>query len=885
MLLRRMNQNLLISKRNMKYQFILGLMLAAIVWEACSTKVDGVAYRIYHNTTGHYNGYFNANELIKKTQLNFEVKRKDDFDEVIVLKNYGNPELFKEAKPEMDKAIKKCEKVIKRHTMTSETKKDMKWPVFNKWMDDNYLVIGQANLYKGDYFKAQETFDFISNKYQDPDVVLNAYTWAMRAYMLDSEFSRAKQILLKAEALEDVSEKFKVQFELTKAEFYMAQNMNKEAIENLENAIPRITKKQEKIIPQFALAQLYDEENRSSDAKLAYQKILKLKPDYQLEFHSRLKLLLAEYRTTGNASSTEKALELMLVDEKNESYKSYIFSGLGMVAVDEGRKLDAVGRYNQALKETKDNRKQRTKLFILLADLNFDLKQYTDAQRNYDSAYHNLSDKHPRYSEIKARAQSLLELVTQLRIIDQNDSLVNLCAKNPEEIQMVIEREHDRLTAEMTAQKERDKQELLNRLKGDDIVGTFWIYNKNLLEKGKQSFEDQWGSRPLKDNWRNQSLVSQMFSVPDESIIEMVEDTAQLNNDKYKVPSVEEMKSKLPCADKKSMDKLAADLAEAYYMAGLVYKEKLNDLDNALLSWFNLDQRCVKGSFHAMAYYQLFRGWTTKEKEGYQVNSTCPTCSAAYWGRKIKTEYPGSEWAMLVDDPNYASSEQIRRSEEEKNYTAAYSHFQNGNYVQALLATRKAIEERPDNHLICQYHMLRAYSLSKTEVANGVKENCIAELNWVKTNCPDTDLSKAASDALKAMDGKLEPQPQNNESGQFKRLDEGEHFVVISFENKMGDFKAERTGLADFNSTFFSSNDYKVSKAQIPNGASLVLVKSFSNLKEAKEYFTTFVGDQELSKVIDFKATKQFIITKQNYLELFKSRDLKGYLEFAQKNY
>lgn len=135
----------------MKYQFILGLIFAATFWEACSTKVDGVAYRIYHNTTGHYNGYFNANELIKKTQLNFELKRKDDFDEIIALKNYGTPELFKEAKPEMDKAIKKCEKVIKRHTMTSETKKDMKWPVFNKWMDDNYLVIGQANLYKGDY--------------------------------------------------------------------------------------------------------------------------------------------------------------------------------------------------------------------------------------------------------------------------------------------------------------------------------------------------------------------------------------------------------------------------------------------------------------------------------------------------------------------------------------------------------------------------------------------------------------------------------------------------------------------------------------------------------------------------------------------------------------
>ncbi|MFM7770315.1 MAG: hypothetical protein ACKO8Q_07125, partial [Bacteroidota bacterium] len=147
----------------------------ATIGQSCSTKVDGVAYRIYHNTTGHYNGYFNANELVKKTLVSYESKRKDDFDEVIALRNFGTPELFKESKPEMDKAIKKCEKVIKRHTMTAETKKSMKWPVFNKWMDDNYMVIGQSNLLKGDYLKAQNTFDFVANKYESPEIIMNAY--------------------------------------------------------------------------------------------------------------------------------------------------------------------------------------------------------------------------------------------------------------------------------------------------------------------------------------------------------------------------------------------------------------------------------------------------------------------------------------------------------------------------------------------------------------------------------------------------------------------------------------------------------------------------------------------------------------------------------------
>ncbi|MFM7770844.1 MAG: hypothetical protein ACKO8Q_09830, partial [Bacteroidota bacterium] len=209
-----------------------------------------------------------------------------------------------------------------------------------------------------------------------------------------------------------------------------------------------------------------------------------------------------------------------------------------------------------------------------------------------------------------------------------------------------------------------------------------------------------------------------------------------------------------------------------------------------------------------------------------------------------------------------------------------------GNYVQALLSTKKAIDERPSNHLICQYHMLRAYCLSKTEVRNGAKENCIAELNWVKQNCGNSEQAKAADEILKAFEGGGKPeQLEQHGQGIFKKSDDGEHFIVVAIEGKIGDFKTERAAVADFNSTYFSSNDYKVSKAQIPEGASLILVKSFSNFKEAKEYFTTFVGDQALAKAIDFKATKQFIITKQNYLELFKTKDLKGYIEFSDKNY
>jgi hypothetical protein len=65
----------------------------------------------------------------------------------------------------------------------------------------------------------------------------------------------------------------------------------------------------------------------------------------------------------------------------------------------------------------------------------------------------------------------------------------------------------------------------------------------------------------------------------------------------------------------------------------------------------------------------------------------------------------------------------------------------------------------------------------------------------------------------------------------------------------------------------------------------LVLVKSFANLKDAQDYFTTFVGDNDLISELNIVETDKFIITKQNYLELFRSKDFKGYLEFFTKNY
>jgi tetratricopeptide (TPR) repeat protein len=235
------------------------------------------------------------------------------------------------------------------------------------------------------------------------------------------------------------------------------------------------------------------------------------------------------------------------------------------------------------LKFNKNNKSKRVKIFVTLGDLYFAQKQYPEAQVNYDSAYHNLAVDHSRYKEIKARALSLNELVGYLNTISEKDSLISLCEKPASEIEKALTAVHEQLQNEMAENKRKDEEARLAALKGEEITGTFWMYNQDLLKRGKNIFDDVWSGRPLKDNWRNQSLVAMMIGEKDESIVEIAEaDSALTDDPKYKVPSIDDLRSKLPCGNNTAITKMKGDLAEAYYLAGLLYKEKLEDKDNAM---------------------------------------------------------------------------------------------------------------------------------------------------------------------------------------------------------------------------------------------------------------------------------------------------------------
>lgn len=106
----------------------------------------------YHNTTAHYNGYFNANELVELSLLQLEQQHEDNYTKLLPMYPYleaDNPQAVAE---NLDLAVEKVSVVVNLHR-------------FSKWTDDCYLLFGKSKYLKQEYESAEEAFRFFASEF------------------------------------------------------------------------------------------------------------------------------------------------------------------------------------------------------------------------------------------------------------------------------------------------------------------------------------------------------------------------------------------------------------------------------------------------------------------------------------------------------------------------------------------------------------------------------------------------------------------------------------------------------------------------------------------------------------------------------------------------
>jgi tetratricopeptide (TPR) repeat protein len=883
-----MNQNM------PNFSRLLILTIATIfVVQGCSTNRDGRAYRIYHNTTAKFNGFYYANEAMLEADKKIQELYEPNWDDILPLFIDTDDNSAQQVYPLMERAIEKCSKVVDRHTMnpSKRDKKSFNWPEMNKWIDDNYTVIGQAYYMKEDFAKAEEIFLFLARTVDTPDAQAWSLSWLGRIYLRTENLVKAKNMLAKAEQYNDVSVEIKIHTNLVFAQFYIQKENFEEAIKHLESAIALTKKKKDTARTLFILAQCLRETGDSEAAIEAFNAVADLRTPYELEFQANIQQAMTYQRKGGHSDPIIELLEDMLDDDKNEEYLDQIYFALAEVALEDRQRDLGIDYLETSVYVSEGNSRQLGKSYLRLADLHMEDLNYEVAQAYFDSALVHMPEDNERKEDVTNLASNLTDLVLNLRTIQNQDSLLALCDLNEFDRRRVIENHWEDMAYDLEVKKE--EMEAANAAEiaeaGSDGAGMFWPYNAALLVSGRNNYSDFWGERALEDHWRRSRKLDALFSNEEESESQETEEFSD-PFDPASLPTVDEMLSDLPCGDEERANALAI-LSEAYYLAGLDYREKLSDPENAIETWQELLEKLDSSAFHPTATYQLFRTYLQREIEEEYNNPFCESCNSEYWANQIISNYPGSEWANLIENPDFLDAEEEAYETERIVYEEMLSRYYRKDYQATLLAIDSIIAERPENPLSCKYNLLRAQCVGGLTSYTGDRTPYFDALKQLISNCPETEEAIFAASLLSQLGvdlgfvGKVESEEVTQDESVFIMNAQKEHYfaVIIPVEKGMGnEVKAKSS---DFNKAFFESRNLRITSNLLSRTHEIVLIKSFENKNKGMDYYTVFTGNREMLIDVNSGGYDMFIICSENYIELFKNKDITGYADFFKSHY
>ncbi|MCB0643937.1 MAG: tetratricopeptide repeat protein [Phaeodactylibacter sp.] len=135
------------------------ITIALLVFSAlagCKTQkkrgdISGIS-KAYHNTTTHYNYFYNAEVLYNESKLSLESQYKDNYNKILPVFKYLAADNPKGEAQNLDQAIEKMSIAISLHR-------------YSDWADDCYLLIGQSQYMKQDFESAEETLEFLLAEY------------------------------------------------------------------------------------------------------------------------------------------------------------------------------------------------------------------------------------------------------------------------------------------------------------------------------------------------------------------------------------------------------------------------------------------------------------------------------------------------------------------------------------------------------------------------------------------------------------------------------------------------------------------------------------------------------------------------------------------------
>ena len=853
----------------LKNSYINGLILALIllISPSCSTKKKSWVNRQYHNTTAKYNGYFNGSESIKDGLKKLHANHIDDYTTTISVFPTGDSKTAQKTNSYMDKAIQKGSIVIQRHSMK------IKGTEYCKWIDDNYLMVGKAYFYKGDFEEAIKTFSFIINEYSKNEIRFEAALWLVRGYVEKGDFTSAESVLLDLLKDKKFPNKLDKELAVVAADFYVQKKDFTTATTELLNATELIKRKRKKVRLNYILAQIYQYSYNYPLAQKHYELVLKSNPEYEMAFNAKMSLARSLESGNPDTKKMKEKLFKMTKDDKNKEYLDQIYYTIAEMEINNGDTLSAIENYTLSAVNSVENNSQKALSFLALGKIYFEKGTYKLASANYDSTIFYMDNDFRLYEEANSRHLILTDLVSNINIVEMQDSL-QMLAKLPKSEQSAVigtiiqaEFEKERRAAEDQSLKQQMMYESgrnggrEEQFGSNTSGGQWYFYNPATLSFGMSEFRKKWGTRKLEDDWRRKDKkISTNFEIDSTAT-----DSISLEAQNTKDPNY--YLNQLP-KTKEDFENSDSQIKEALYQLGVIYKEALNKIDlstdnfGAIFTRFPTDEQ-----YAALALYNVYINYL-------ETNNPKATNSK----ETLLSKYPNSIYAKMIVDLNYTSEILSKKDLAELNYQEIFLLYKENVFDQVLVKTENISDEKYKNKLL----LLRALSfIQKEEMdkATTILKNISEE---------DEKVSQEAKYILEAINDPSKMKKANElalAGSPYLYRSNNQHMIILVLPKEGVDVTYLKTLISDFHTNSLGNEVFEISALLLGLDQHLLMIKSFENIKKSMSYYELFIQEGSVMEVLNKSEYKIMSISFENFQEFYKNKDAQGYYNFFTKNY
>lgn len=848
---------------------ILLIVLITIGLLGCSRKKNGFTRRAYHNTTARYNGFFNAREIKKANVQRIYDEHKDDFSEIIPLFVYPNEEQSKAMYPDMDKIIKKTSTVIDRHSMF------IKEEEHNRWIDDCYMLMGEARFYKQEYFVGEEVFEYIAKAYNKEDEKYEALMWLARTYIVLEKMNKAESYLAIIEQ-EGVPKKYSSEYNALYADFYIRKHNYDDAIAKLSKSLETTKNKEAKRRYTYVLAQLWLKKKEYSKASELFTNVIKLKPKYDMMFNAKISRALSFDTNGENQKDIKKMLSKMVKDGKNVEFLDQIYYALADIAFKEKDEPLGIEYLQKSAALSVSNDKQKALSYLRLGELFYEKPQYIQSQAYYDSCLTVLPQNYSTYETIYERSKALTHLVDNILIVQEEDSL-QLLAKDEKHRNKVI----DKLVQKAIEEEDLKKADLANSenfnfLDNDNAnsnlpnSGKWYFYNQTTLGFGFTDFKKVWGNRKLEDNWRRSNKET-VASFDEENLSNEI-DSASTDSSKNKInekTNPEYYLQFIPLTE----EKLIASnnkIIESMYIIGNIYREDFEDYKNSTLAFENLIERYDTCKYKLPSWYNLYRISLVTNNDPMKEK----------YKNLILNNYPESEYARIIQDPTYNKVTRENRKRVDNYYSIIYDLYSDHQYESVLVRCEKAKSIFADNHLQDRFDFLAAMAIGHINTLDTFK----LALEDIIVKHPQSEVSVEAKRILELIKNGIKIEPTTTAIPYNHVFDTEFSFIAIipATDNNTNQYKID---ISNFNTKYYSDKTFDVSNIFIDPLNQLIIVKKLKSYNEAIDYYKSFLLNNDNLLNLNQKKYQYFLISQENFVLFYQNKDIKGYQSFFEKNF